>query len=319
MACESGSDLRLDLLLVEDSELQIRILQRVIGDLPILRLLHVCRDGVEAIEYLTRQGEFCDASLPDAILCDINMPNKDGFEVLNEVKADSQLCTIPFIMLTTSEAEEDIVRAYREGASTFISKPIDLHGLERILEHFAHYWQASKYAAEISSRSKLDELRHLPAQLIDGFENLDLPPKSVNVLLVEDSVMQAKVIRDVIAEIPEFNFLTTLEDGEDATAYLKRVAPYEDAKRPAVIVLDLNLPKKQGLEVLQDIKADPELKDIIVVVLTVQDCPEAVIKCYNAGANTFLNKPVNVEGMRAVLHRFAGYWADEATKLPPTT
>lgn len=314
MVQETESKRYLNVLLVEDSNIQVQILEFAIQDLPIIRLLHVCRDGEEGIAYLTRQGEFSDATLPDVILCDINMPKMDGFELLNLVKADETLHNIPFVMLTTSETEKDIARAYQDGANSYISKPIDIHGLEKILYHFAHYWEAAKYSDEVRSGILAE-----PEQLFGSTDKKDLniPPKSLNVLLVEDSKTQAEMIRCIFDEFPEFNLLDTIEDGEGALAFLQRTTPYEDAERPVLVLLDLILPEKDGIEVLREMRADANLKDIVVVVLTDNDHAESIVDCYNSGANTFLNKPITSEGMWAILHRFAGYWTDEAIKLPP--
>lgn len=307
---------RLDVLLVEDSPVQVMILKHVIRDVPVFNLLHVAEDGEPAMAFLRREGEFAEAGRPDVILCDINMPRKDGFEVLAEVKSDERLRSIPFVMLTTSDANDDIVRAYKEGANSFISKPIDLYGLESILNHFAHYWEAAKYATDVKT-GKVDPQVALILPTVPVLIDAVLKPKSVEVLLVEDSPTQAMMIREIISDVREFNWLATMADGEQAMNFLRREGEFARAARPNLIVLDLNLPKQDGIEVLKQIKSDPGLRDIVVVVLTIRDQLEDIVKCYNEGANTYLTKPVSAEGMRAILHRFAGYWADEATKLPP--
>lgn len=306
---------QLDVLLVEDSPIQVKIVKHVVDDLPIFNLVHVAGDGEQAMAYLHREGEHSQAVLPDVVLCDINMPRKGGFEVLAEVRADPQLRSIPFVMLTTSEAEEDIVRAYKEGANTFISKPIDLLGLENVLNHFAHYWCAAKYALDVKS-GQFDPGATFIVAAGHSPDDVRLEHRAVSVLVVEDSPTQAMTIRTLISEVEEFQVLDVAEDGELAMTFLRREGQYAEAQRPHLIVLDLNLPNKDGFEVLRDVKSDPHLRDIIVVVLTVRDHPEDIVRCYNEGANTFLAKPVTAEGMRAVLHRFAAYWADEATKLP---
>lgn len=316
MATPGALPYELNVLLVEDSPLQVKIVQHVVDDLPIFNLLHVAGDGEQAMAYLKQEGEHCQAALPDVILCDVNMPRKDGFEVLGEVKDDAQLRTIPFVMLTTSDSEEDIVRAYKEGANTFISKPIDLHGLETVLHHFSHYWAASKYASDVKA-GRLDPQAEFSLAAGCSPSDVSLEGKTVHVLLVEDSPTQVKLIREIIGEVTEFDLLDDVADGEQAMTYLRREGRYADAERPHLILLDLNMPNKDGFEVLREIKSDPDLRDIIVVVLTVRDRPEDIVRCYNDGANTFLTKPITAEGMRAVLHRFAGYWSDEATKLPP--
>jgi CheY-like chemotaxis protein len=102
--------------------------------------MYVVRDGEEAMAYLQRQGEYHDAKIPGLILLDINMPKKNGFEVLKEIKADAHLRHIPVVMLTTSESEHDIVKSYAKGACSFITKPMDFDKFGEVIKQFALYW-----------------------------------------------------------------------------------------------------------------------------------------------------------------------------------
>ena len=94
----------------------------------------------EALAYLRRQGEYQNARMPGLILLDINMPRKNGFEVLNEMKADPALVHIPVIMLTTSDNEADVVKSYAKGACSFITKPMDFDKFGEVVKQFALYW-----------------------------------------------------------------------------------------------------------------------------------------------------------------------------------
>jgi CheY-like chemotaxis protein len=102
--------------------------------------MHVAKDGVEAMGYLRREGEYENAKLPDLVLLDINMPNKDGFAVLEEMGKDPVFCKIPVIMLTTSRNQEDIHRAFACGANAFMTKPVSLDELEQAMKRFADFW-----------------------------------------------------------------------------------------------------------------------------------------------------------------------------------
>ena len=130
-------------LLVEDSETQALLVKTIIDRVEGLELLATAVDGVDALEYLRAEGEHGKATVPDVVLLDINMPRKDGFEVLTEMKADPKLKKIPVVMLTTSKEEEDVVKSYEHGAATFISKPIELPDLEQIFSQFANYWSCA--------------------------------------------------------------------------------------------------------------------------------------------------------------------------------
>jgi CheY-like chemotaxis protein len=134
----------LQVLLVEDSLTQAMLMKNVVERSDQLQLIGVARDGEEAMQFLRRTGQYLDAGRPDLILLDLNMPKKDGFEVLQEMKQDEELKSIPVIVFTTSERGEDVVNSYRNGASTFITKPTRLDELASTVENIVHYWTNAK-------------------------------------------------------------------------------------------------------------------------------------------------------------------------------
>jgi CheY-like chemotaxis protein len=115
----------IDVLLVEDDPGDALMTQEAFEHHKIRNKLHVVKDGVEALAFLRREGVFADAPRPGLILLDLNLPRKDGREVLAEVKADAELRSIPVVVLTTSDAEEDILRSYRLHANAYVTKPVD--------------------------------------------------------------------------------------------------------------------------------------------------------------------------------------------------
>ena len=129
-----------EILLVEDSDDDILLTREAFSSGKLINNLTVMKDGEEAMAYLRREGKHNGAQLPDIILLDLNMPRKNGLEVLEEMKADPELRHIPVIMLTTSEREQDILTSYTEGASTFIKKPVRLDEFRKVLEQFQAYW-----------------------------------------------------------------------------------------------------------------------------------------------------------------------------------
>jgi CheY-like chemotaxis protein len=133
-------------LLVEDSRMQAMLVEMAVEELDLLELVHIAEDGEEALAYLRQEGAFVNAPRPGVILLDLNMPKMNGFEVLQEVKRDELLRGIPVVMFTTSELEEDIAKAYKHGASTFLTKPADFDELLRTLEDFGQYWRSAKLA-----------------------------------------------------------------------------------------------------------------------------------------------------------------------------
>ncbi|HEV8724807.1 MAG TPA: response regulator [Candidatus Binatia bacterium] len=130
----------LEILLVEDNEDDILLEQEAIAEAKLVNLMYVVRDGEEAMAYLRREGKYQNAQLPGLILLDINMPKKNGFEVLNEIRADPALMHIPIVMLTTSDSESDIVKSYVRGACSFITKPMDFDKFREVIRQFALYW-----------------------------------------------------------------------------------------------------------------------------------------------------------------------------------
>lgn len=132
----------LEVLLVEDSPGDIRLTQEALKDASLVRRLSVVTDGVEALEFLYRQGRFAGAPRPDLILLDLNLPKKSGSEVLAEVKRDAALRQIPVVILTTSADEHDIDRAYDLHANCYITKPVDFDQFISAVRSIEQFWLA---------------------------------------------------------------------------------------------------------------------------------------------------------------------------------
>ena len=123
----------IEILLVEDNPGDVRLTKEGLNEGKVRNNLNVARDGVEAIAFLRREGEYSDAVRPDLILLDLNLPRKDGREVLADIKADPNLKTIPIVVLTTSRAELDVLHSYELQANCYITKPVDLDQLFSML------------------------------------------------------------------------------------------------------------------------------------------------------------------------------------------
>jgi chemotaxis family two-component system response regulator Rcp1 len=129
-----------EVLLVEDSPGDVRLTREAFKDAKVHVNLHVAYDGAEAMFFLQREGKHADAPRPDLILLDLNLPKKSGREVLEEIKADPILMSIPIVILTTSASEEDILRSYLLHANCFITKPVDLDGFLKIVKSIDNFW-----------------------------------------------------------------------------------------------------------------------------------------------------------------------------------
>ncbi|MBI5396883.1 MAG: response regulator [Verrucomicrobia bacterium] len=136
----SGSEKEIEILLVEDNPGDVRLTIEALKDGKVHNHLSVATDGVEAMEFLRRQGKFASASRPDLILLDLNLPRKDGREVLSEIKEDPGLRAIPVVILTTSQAEEDIIRAYNHNANCYITKPVDFDQFIKVVKSIEDFW-----------------------------------------------------------------------------------------------------------------------------------------------------------------------------------
>ncbi|MEQ8973064.1 MAG: response regulator [Coleofasciculus sp. C1-SOL-03] len=132
----------IEILLVEDSPSDADLTVDAFSDARVLNNLHWVEDGVEALTFLRRQGQYSDVPRPDLILLDLNMPKKDGREVLAEIKADSQLKRIPVIILTTSAAERDILKTYELNGNCYVTKPIDLEQFMSVVKIIEAFWLA---------------------------------------------------------------------------------------------------------------------------------------------------------------------------------
>jgi len=130
----------IEILLVEDNPGDARLTREALAHSKIRNRLHLVRDGEEALAFLHHEGAFQDVPVPDLILLDLNLPRRDGREVLEDVKKDPGLKHIPVVILTSSQAEEDILRSYRLHANCFITKPVDLEQLNKVVQGIEQFW-----------------------------------------------------------------------------------------------------------------------------------------------------------------------------------
>jgi chemotaxis family two-component system response regulator Rcp1 len=130
----------IQVLLVEDNPGDVRLTKEALKEGKMLNRVTVVGDGEEALSFLRRQGKYADAGQPDLILLDLNLPKKDGRQVLAEIKADPGLKRIPVVVLTTSSAEEDILKTYDLHANCYVTKPVDLEQFMRVVKSIEDFW-----------------------------------------------------------------------------------------------------------------------------------------------------------------------------------
>ena len=130
----------IEVLLVEDNPGDVRLTREALKDAKVHISLHVATDGIEAMSYLERTGPHVNAPRPDLILLDLNLPRKDGREVLKEIKESPSLRTIPVVILTTSSSDADVLQSYHLHANCYISKPVDLSGFLDVVKSIDNFW-----------------------------------------------------------------------------------------------------------------------------------------------------------------------------------
>ncbi|MFX0081139.1 MAG: response regulator [Candidatus Hodarchaeota archaeon] len=128
------------ILLVEDNIADIRITKEIVQDYKLVNNLYIVRDGVEAIDFLRKKGKYSEVDTPNLILLDLNLPKKNGFEVLQEIKQDEKLKRIPVVILTVSDVEEDLIKAYNLHANCYVIKPLEMKEFYKIVESIVYFW-----------------------------------------------------------------------------------------------------------------------------------------------------------------------------------
>jgi len=130
----------IEILLVEDNPGDVRLTKEALKEGKVLNKLYVVEDGMEAVEFLNREGRYADMPRPELILLDLNLPKKDGREVLTEIKTNEELRRIPVVVLTTSRSEEDVLKSYDLNANCYITKPVDLDQFISVVKSINEFW-----------------------------------------------------------------------------------------------------------------------------------------------------------------------------------
>jgi CheY-like chemotaxis protein len=130
----------IEILLVEDNPGDVRLIQEALRDGKVWNNPHVVSDGEAALDYVYRRGEFVEAPRPDMVLLDLNLPKKDGREVLAVIKSDPDLRRIPVVVLTTSKEEEDVLRAYNLAANCYVTKPVEFDEFMKVIQAIENFW-----------------------------------------------------------------------------------------------------------------------------------------------------------------------------------
>jgi len=318
----------IEILLVEDNPADARLAQEAFRDAKVANHISVVQDGMEALAFLHRAGPYAQSPRPDLILLDLNLPKKDGREVLAEIKQDPHLRRIPVVVMTTSQAERDIVTSYDLHANCYVCKPVDLDLFLAAVKSIEEFWltivklpldgdQPEAPAARPASQSR-SPISHpikprtqptLPAAPLPETALSNLPPSAtIRVLLVEDNPADARLVVEALSEAtsaaagrPECaNF--AVECVARLATGLERLAQ----KPPDVLLLDLSLPDSQGLatftRIFQQAPAVP------ILLLTGLNDGALAAQAIHAGAQDYLLKgqvtaPLLAQAIRYAIER----------------
>ena len=263
-----------EVLLVEDSPTDRLIAVEAFRQATAITHLHTVENGLEAMAYLRRQGKYADAPRPDLILLDLNLPKKDGREVLIEIKHDELLRVIPVVVLTTSDAEEDVVSSYGHHANSFIRKPVDFARFSEIVRAIGDYWfQVVTLPAEDGIRRARPAGRGWPAPR---------DQTRLRVLLVEDDPASVRLVRELLLDAPTAQFEV------ESVARLADVQNRADRHAFDVVLTDLGLPDSQGLDTYRRVRA--AVHGVPVIVLTGLDDEATGVQALREGAQDYLLK-----------------------------
>ena len=152
------------ILMIEDNYPDVLLTIEALKETKIANSFHFVGDGLNALEYLRRQGNFATAPRPDLILLDLNLPRKDGRQVLEEIKTDPELSSIPVVVLTRSIAEQDVIKSYALHANCYIVKPVDFNGLMEVVKAIENFWVTLvRYPGKPRFRAEPDLTEYTPA------------------------------------------------------------------------------------------------------------------------------------------------------------
>lgn len=258
----------ISILLVEDNQTDQFLTKQALKKSGILNRLNIVEDGVEALAFLRNDGKYLESERPDLVLLDLNMPRKDGREVLAEMKSDPSLKHIPVVVLTTSQAEVDVARAYEQHANSFITKPFDFSEFQRALGALSDYWLDVVTLPPRELRKSCPET----AQQVTG---------KVKVLLIEDNPADALIARAAMAKAQldfQIEHVQSMKQAEEVLA----------TSHFDVVLTDLSLPDAQGLEALERVRLMGG--DLPVIVLTGLNDEEVGVRALREGAEDYLVK-----------------------------
>jgi chemotaxis family two-component system response regulator Rcp1 len=302
---------QIELLLVQESSEHPNALRTAFQQAELVDIGAVV-DCSSAMSFLTSRLEE-QIQLPSLVLVEQSTTSdvteeptlSNELELLSEIKSHADLRAVPVVIFTNNPEATDALNAYSHGACSFVCKPQTEVEMNRLVDRFGRYWsqvvrlpqsQTADTPSLSAARTSLDE---------DELASVE----PVEILVVDDSDDDIVLLKEAFADNPLVRFVDAVESGEDALDYLRNATPYGDARRPGLVLIDINMPKKNGFDVLAEIRQDPDLSKVPVVMLTTSQQELDILKAYSDGACSFISKPINFDHMREIAEHFAMYWS----------
>lgn len=303
---------QVEILLVEGDDQESQWLSNAFAETGLIRVVRVVPDVAAALHVLRGPARIT----PSLIMLDIQgAANVSDFglahslEALSELKSDDKLRSIPVVIVTSSNLQADVLNAYSCGASSFVCKPETEAERRTLISRFSQYW------AQVA---ELPWANPDPAMLpVRTFEELAEEFRAsggrpIEILIVDDSEDDVILLKEAFSDCPMVEFVGAVEDGEQALQFLRREGVFGNARRPGLVLMDINMPRKNGFEVLTEMRSDVLLSNVPVVMLTTSKQESDILRAYEGGACSFIAKPVSFDTMKSVARQFALYWTTVA-------
>ena len=302
------------ILLVEGESRDGQWLRNEFEESGLLNIAQVVSTTAEALASLRGEAPFKDAVQPSLVLLHLCLPEtperpnlSTELELLAEMKSDDELRVIPVVIVTNGHAEADVLNAYSHGACSFVCKPESEADRRTLIQRFAMYWS---HVARLPSLAGPDSPGHAEFRLSEpNTLESTAETRPIEVLIVDDSDDDVVLLKEAFVDCPLVNFVETVNGGEEALCYLRGEMPYQNSRRPGLVLMDINMPRKSGFEVLAEMRADERLARVPVVMLTSSKQESDILHAYANGACSFISKPFDFDQMRDVARHFALYWA----------
>ena len=299
---------QVEILIVDNNDQETRWLQDAFEETGLIHVIQAVPHVRAALDVL--RGS--DRITPSLIILDIQTTGSSdeaglaqSLEALGEFKSDAELRSIPVVIVTSNNQQADVLNAYSHGASSFLCKPDSLDERRTLISRFSQYWAQ---VAELPWTNT--DPSSLPVRTFEelGEEFRCSGGRPIEVLIVDDSEDDVVLLKEAFSDCPMVEFIGEVEDGEEALRFLRREGAFKNSRRPGLVLMDINMPRKNGFEVLSEMRSDSSLSNVPVVMLTTSKQESDILRAYEGGACSFIAKPVSFDTMKSIARQFALYW-----------